>query len=393
MFTAFDVSLTKLKQGDLTQRLPEDRYADRDLYCLAQIFNPAIQNVETSYQEMQAGHFWLQSMVNSLEEPLVVVNDELDVVFINQYAQKMFNRHINPERHPYPFVLLTHEEALDGLCSAVIKEQKTLRKEFILQIEASRNPFQVILSPVDMKHCIVLFHDMQAEYEIRKMRSDFVANVTHELKTPLTSIRGFIETLRKIDPDTAREKADHFLDIIDLEADRLTRLINDILRLSDIEHLAEDEELENFDLVELIDECCVQFDELATQHQVSLLPDEEPVFLPVYANRDRIKQVFVNLIDNAIKYNREKGKVFISARRKNELVEIKVADTGEGFTEKEAKRIFERFYRVDKSRSRSLGGTGLGLSIVKHIALLYHGEVEAKSQLHQGSEFIVRLKI
>ncbi|HHU53401.1 MAG TPA: hypothetical protein GXZ43_04905 [Clostridiaceae bacterium] len=385
-------ALTKIDAGDLTARMEEDRHASVDNRKFVENFNLTISNFEQTFKEMQEGRIWLNAIVNSLMEPLVVVNQELQVVFANKYAKTLFNRNIDPEETPYPFVLLTHDAKLDELCQRVFDSGKTTREEFRLQVTGSYNAFQVMVSPVDVNYVVVLFNDMSYEYEARQLRSSFVANVTHELKTPLTSIRGFVETLRNRN-NTTPEQANNFLDIIDVEAVRLERLINDILRLSDIERLSNDSELEDFDLVELVDECLVQLDDQASEKQINLIPSDEPTFLPVKANRDRIKQVLLNLLDNAIKYHRIHGNVWIDMERQGKFVTIKVKDDGYGFDEQSARRVFERFYRVDKSRSRMLGGTGLGLSIVKHIALLYDGEASVKSTPNVGSTFKVILKI
>ncbi|NLM18696.1 MAG: hypothetical protein GX217_01570 [Clostridiaceae bacterium] len=385
-------TLAKIESGDLSARMEEDRHTFADYYKFAENFNMTVTNFEQDFKEMQAGRAWLDAMVNSLMEPLVVVNRDLQVVFANKYAKTLFNRDIDPEVNPYPFVLLTHEDKLDDLCQKVFINGKTVRKEFKLQVTGRYNAFQVMISPVDANDVVVLFNDISYEYEARELRSSFVANVTHELKTPLTSIRGFVETLRNRD-NTAPEQINNFLEIIDVEAARLERLINDILRLSDIERLNDDSELEDFDLVELLDECLVQLDDQASEKQINLIPSDDPTFLPVKANRDRIKQVLLNLLENAIKYHRMKGNIWIDLRRKGRFVTIKVKDDGYGFDEQSAKRVFERFYRVDKSRSRMLGGTGLGLSIVKHIALLYDGEASVKSIPDKGSTFKVILKI
>ena len=165
------------------------------------------------------------------------MNSDLNVVYTNRYARELFNRHINSQENPYPFVLLTHEEALDNLVLEVLETKTTIRKEYTLQTARDNTAFQVIMSPMDVDHIIVLFHDLSLEYEARKLRSSFVANVTHELKTPLTSIRGFVETLQTNKNITTSEQAENFLEIIDVEAERLVRLIDDILRLSDIERL------------------------------------------------------------------------------------------------------------------------------------------------------------
>lgn len=228
--------------------------------------------------------------------------------------------------------------------------------------------------------------------DLQNMRSEFVANVSHELKTPLTSIRGFVDTLRNTENvDPAVQK--RFLEIIDIEAQRLHQLINDILQLSEIERLQPDAEREHFELCDLITETATLLTEKAEERGIQIVFDPCES-LPVLADRYRIKQILINLIDNAINYNRKNGMIWLSAKREpNSVIAIHVRDNGEGIPPEHLQRIFERFYRVDKSHSREVGGTGLGLSIVKHIAALYEGSAVAESQVGVGSVFIVRLKI
>ena len=228
--------------------------------------------------------------------------------------------------------------------------------------------------------------------ELQDMRSEFVANVSHELKTPLTSIRGFVDTLRNghIKDPAVQER---FLEIIDIEAERLHQLISDILQLSEIEGMENDLELQKFDLSALLDDVATLLDDKATERRVSIIV-EESESLPVLASQYRVKQILINLVDNAIKYNRTGGRVYIRATREpDKMVSIRVRDTGEGIPADHLSRVFERFYRVDKSHSREMGGTGLGLSIVKHIAQLYDGSATVESELGIGSTFTVRLKI
>jgi signal transduction histidine kinase len=228
--------------------------------------------------------------------------------------------------------------------------------------------------------------------ELQDMRSEFVANVSHELKTPLTSIRGFVDTLRsgKISEPIVQER---FLEIIDIEVERLHQLISDILQLSEIEGMNSDPEHQHFDLSALIDDVATLLDDKATEGHVAIIVEEcEP--LPVLASKYRVKQVLINLVDNAIKYNSPGGKIYITAQREPEqMISITVRDTGEGISQEHLSRVFERFYRVDKSHSREMGGTGLGLSIVKHIAQLYDGSATVESRVGEGSTFTVRLKI
>jgi len=228
--------------------------------------------------------------------------------------------------------------------------------------------------------------------EMQEMRSEFVANVSHELKTPLTSIRGFVDTLRNgniTDPKVQ----ERFLEIIDIETERLHQLISDILQLSEIEGMENDMELQKFDLSAVLDDVATLLDEKASEKKIAIVV-EECEKLPVLASKYRIKQILINLVDNAIKYNKVGGKVYICAYREpDKIIAIRVRDTGEGIPQDHMSRVFERFYRVDKSHSREMGGTGLGLSIVKHIAQLYDGSATVESTLGLGSTFIVRLRI
>ena len=228
--------------------------------------------------------------------------------------------------------------------------------------------------------------------ELQQMRSEFVANVSHELKTPLTSIRGFLDTLRHghIKDPAVQER---FLDIIDIEAERLNQLISDILQLSEIEGMQGELELQRFDLSALLDDVATLLDDKATENKVSIVVEDSEA-LPVLASSYRIKQILINLVDNAIKYNKPGGRVYIRASREpDKMVSIRVKDTGEGIPAEHLPRVFERFYRVDKSHSREMGGTGLGLSIVKHIAQLYDGTATVESEEGVGSTFTVRLRI
>ena len=240
------------------------------------------------------------------------------------------------------------------------------------------------------------FQELEAQNdrmaELQDMRSEFVANVSHELKTPLTSIRGFVDTLRNghIEDKATQER---FLEIIDIEAERLHQLICDILQLSEIEGMDNELELQQFDISESLDDVATLLDEKATERHVSIIV-EDCEKLPVLASRYRIKQILINLVDNAIKYNKVNGKVYIRADREpDRMVVLRVRDTGEGIPPEHQPRVFERFYRVDKSHSREMGGTGLGLSIVKHIAQLYDGSTSVESVPGVGTTFTVRLRI
>lgn len=219
------------------------------------------------------------------------------------------------------------------------------------------------------------------------IRKEFVANVSHELKTPLTSIFGFIETLQQgaaEDPEIRTR----FIDIIAIETSRLKRLIEDLLVLSDIENRKESADVQEFSAKEEIEKTVQTLQPIAEDKNVELITgfDEDVVIL---GSPDRFRQMMVNLIENAVKYSEEGDRVWIEARKLDTKVQVTVKDEGIGIAEEHLDRLFERFYRVDKSRSAKAGGTGLGLSIVKHIAALFNAELKVESKVGEGSIFYV----
>ena len=223
--------------------------------------------------------------------------------------------------------------------------------------------------------------------KVESMRREFVSNVTHELKTPLTSIRGFVETLKAgaiEDPKIANK----FLDIIEIESDRLSNLISDTLLLSEIESKKETRR-EPCDVNEVITEVVDLLQPKVKEH-VRLIFHPDASVRPYSCNRDRLKQLLINLVDNGLKAT-EFGAVTVSCRSTASQLVLEVSDTGIGMEEGQLDRIFERFYRVDKGRSKAQGGTGLGLSIVKHIVELYNGTIEVTSKPGVGTEFTVKL--
>lgn len=228
---------------------------------------------------------------------------------------------------------------------------------------------------------------MENNKKAEQIRKDFVANVTHELKTPLTSISGFVETLQDGAAEDPEIRA-KFLDIIAIEAARLKRLIEDILIISDIENKREFNTDSDINVRESIEEILASMEPIIEAKQVNVIA-YYAYEIYIGGNPDRFKQLMVNLIENAVKYSHDGGTVTISAERKEGKVYISVKDEGIGIPEESLPRIFERFYRVDKSRSQKVGGTGLGLAIVKHIASLFEAEIKVESKPGKGSEFTV----
>ncbi len=227
----------------------------------------------------------------------------------------------------------------------------------------------------------------QIEFE-RMVRQEFFSNVSHELKTPLTSVRGYLELLENNMVADERMKKD-FLARIKKETINMTSLINDILMISRLETKEAEVALSDVRLAPLVKEVCTSLEPLAQEYQVSISTNCRPLMM--YANTQQLRELLSNLIMNAIKYNKLEGKVEVTVTSEQNEIVIMVEDTGVGIPEDAKVRIFERFYRVDKGRSKKVGGTGLGLSIVKHIVNYYNGSIEVQSKIGEGTRFTVRL--
>ena len=385
-----------VSNGDYSARVTELRPDSGELSTLAEDFNKMAGQLQSVFRDLGDKNTRLDVILNSMNDPLLVVAPDLSVTYLNRSARFVFGRALDPKNAVFPLYLLTHSKEADQLARNSFDIDQPLSAECVIQTGREMSLYNIMASPIRsgiFEGIILTFRDIGETRKIQKLRSEFVANVTHELRTPLTSIRGFIETLKRgaiSQPDVAGR----FLEIIDIEAERLHRLISDILILSEIEDLSEDKEIEDFDINALVDDVIVLLDDAASARQISLIAENAEEPLLVHANRFRIKQVLINLADNAVKYNYEGGKVYLRAERiLPDTVRLIVRDNGPGIPREDQERIFERFYRVDRSRSRELGGTGLGLSIVKHIAQLYNGSARVISHAGEGSTFIVDLKI
>jgi signal transduction histidine kinase len=236
--------------------------------------------------------------------------------------------------------------------------------------------------------------ELQAKMEnlkrMDRVRTDFVANVSHELKTPLTLIKGYIETLEDKAIDDS-EKARKFISIIKEHTDRLSNIIDDLLSLSELELSRDSIVKSEFDLKSLIDDIALGFGHELTARKQTLSIEPRGDNFIITADRDKVEQVFVNLVDNAVKYTGEAGRIVVSILEQDSAITVTVEDNGIGIPPEHLDRVFERFYRVDKARSRQLGGTGLGLGIAKHIVLAHKGEIRIESDVNRGTKVFVML--
>lgn len=339
----------------------------------------------------------MDAILNSMKNIIIAVDSNLRVTNFNSSASEFFSSYWSTSIIGKSLIELVRNYQINDIVNDTILNNKINSNEIHIS-SPSDMILKIITAPIQSKDNsskasggIVVMEDVTSLKKMEQIRTEFVSNVTHELKTPLTSIKGFIETLKNGAIED-KEIADRFLDIIDIEADRLTALINDILNLSEIETKMQDSNINNYKISDIIDEIIPVMEKVAVCKNVTIHWEVDKS-IKLEVNKDRIKQVLINLIDNAVKYNIENGEIYVSVKRNNAVVEISVRDTGIGIAEENQSRIFERFYRVDKGRSRSMGGTGLGLSIVKHIVNLYNGSIKLYSTVGKGTEFIISLPV
>ncbi|MBN1470490.1 MAG: hypothetical protein JW925_01820 [Syntrophaceae bacterium] len=237
----------------------------------------------------------------------------------------------------------------------------------------------------DEEKTMIVFHDVTRLKKLEQIRMDFVANVTHEIKTPLTAIIGYLETIQ-YGAINDKEETKKFIDIILKQAERLNRLVEDLLTISNIEMKEIVLNLEKVSLTSVVNSVISLIQSKADQKKIAVHNNVPDGFTPIKADRDRLTQILVNVMDNAVKFTPEGGKVVIDAEASESYAVVSVSDTGSGVPSDDVQRLGERFYRVDKSRSRDLGGTGLGLSIVKHLMIAHGGRMEIESQLGHGTK-------
>ncbi|MGB4589537.1 MAG: ATP-binding protein [Clostridiaceae bacterium] len=371
-----------------TERVASGEYSRRVLIRkepefnkLGTNFNNMAEKLENTFLDNEEKQNRLEAILKSMNSGVFAFDNHNKIIIINPFCKVLFgiqgdiigkNVYDIKELRDIMFTVESEEEAIE------VRIEKPMVKD--IRVKSA----EIHGDRVAKVGTVVVLEDITDLKKLEKMRSQFVANVSHELKTPLTSIKGFSETLKYVEDEETRIK---FLDIINEESERLTRLINDILTLSTIEQ-TKSAKIEFLDISSETDKIYHMLAPKAESKNIKFSLTSSGN-LHTYGDKDNFKQMIINLVDNAIKYTKDGGEVKIVLDKIEDKLRIVVQDSGIGIPKKHLDRIYERFYRVDKSRDRVMGGTGLGLAIVKHIVLSFNGTIDLESEPGKGTKFTI----
>lgn len=382
----------ELAKGNYRARAKVNRLDETGM--LGTSINMLAQNLQELVKAQEMHQDRLSVLIENMGAGLILIDSRGYINLINKGYIEIF--HVNPSDYlsKLYYEVIDYEE-INQLIAEVFRTEQKVSKQLLVPLFIERRYFVVYGVPIIgmnnvWKGVLLVFHDITELKKLEQMRKDFVANVSHELKTPVTSIKGFTETLLDGAMNN-QETLEAFLSIILKESDRLQSLILDLLELSKIEQQGFQLSIQKLDLRLLLEEVITIINGKAVEKEIQLkfFCKLEKVFIE--GDADRLKQVFINLIGNAINYTPREGEVTVILLDNGENVRIHVKDSGVGIEKEEIPRIFERFYRVDRARSRNSGGTGLGLAIVKHLVEAHQGTISVRSELGKGSEFIIEL--
>jgi two-component system, OmpR family, phosphate regulon sensor histidine kinase PhoR len=373
----------KIAGGELTARIADT--SGDEIGQVAAALDKTARHVENNFTALRTSQRQLETLLNSMEDAVIAVGPDDRVQWANQSMDGLVPQRT---RLNAPIVETVRDpdflRAVRG--ASVSRKVVTARATSIIPART----FDVTAAPMPGGGAVAVLRDLTETERVEKTRRDFIANVSHELRTPLTSIQGYAETL--LDSAQENNHAREFLEIIRKNANRMARLTEDLLTLARVESGEQRFDIQPVAAAEILQEAVQNFRELARAHGIDLQVEDSAPDL-VSADREAIHQVFSNLIDNALKYAGAGGRLVLGARRSERGVEFYVRDFGPGIPFEHLPRLFERFYRVDKARSRESGGTGLGLAIAKHIVLAHDGTIRAESELNHGSVFLFTVPV
>ena len=387
----------RIASGRLDQGVPSE--SDDELGRLSKAINEMSLQLQNKIEEISREKDYLQTLLRGIMEGVLVVDARGRILMVNNALRQLLSLPPHVEDRT-PLEIIRNAE-LERTLRQVLQDGENTTLELTLPspegktfevnvVGISPSPGGMVKEDEGRQGVIAVFHDITRLKELEKIRRDFVANVSHELRTPLTTIKGYAETL--LEGALKEDVASHFVQVIKRHSDRLEKIVEDLLILSRIESKEFQLKMESLSVSDLIGDVLDFIKEPLNKKKISVSVGELPPTLLLYGDRQYLEQVLTNVLDNAIKYGHERGRIVISATERDQReVEISVKDDGIGIPKEDLLRVFERFYRVDKGRSRELGGTGLGLSIVKHIIQAHGGKIWVESQLGEGSTFYFTL--
>ncbi len=375
-----------MAKGDFSRK--PSIFSKDEIGDLANALSYMSDQIKSKIERIQQDTAKLDAVLSSMFEGIMVVDEKCGIVLMNPSLRKLLFVDASPEaKTPLEVIRNPH---IQDIADKVIRDKQDLISQEVIVTQPQEIVLKVNAVPIKrnghLEGAVLVFHDITELRNLERIRQDFVANVSHELRTPISSIKGYSETLL----EGAIEDKDHlkeFINIIYQDSNRLAALIDDLLDLAKIESGKMKMFFMPQEIKPVLNRCLGVLDKTIKDKQLLVSIDISDGIPKVMADDTRLGQVFLNLLDNAVKYTPSGGTIKISIYLSGNFVQVDVSDTGIGIPEQDLPRIFERFYRVDKARSRELGGTGLGLSIVKHIVFAHGGQVWVRSVLGQGSTF------
>ena len=370
----------EIESGNLSARLP-DAGSD-EIALLAASLDKTARQLEQDFSDLQNSRKQLETLLNSMNDAVVAISSKQEIAWYNGAMKPLAAGKLV---FGTPLIRAVRDPDLLRVVGEVL-EKRTVRSATLYSVAPGRI-FGMTSAPLPDGGAVCVLRDSTEIARVERTRRDFIANVSHELRTPLTSLLGYTETLIDETPDSHTRE---FLEIIRRNAQRMSRLTEDLLTLARVESGEQRLQLAPVSASELLRDAQISFSEVAKGKGLAVEIAESPDEM-VTADGDAIHQVFTNLIDNALKYASGTAKIELGAVERSGTLEFYVRDFGQGIPSEHLPRLFERFYRVDKARSREAGGTGLGLAIVKHIVLNHGGQVGVTSELGHGSVFWFRV--
>lgn len=388
---AATMTAIELAQGNYRTRTSETYSTETKMLSMS--LNRLAHNLEEAEVSREMHQDRLETLIENIGSGVIFIDNKSYITLINREYKQLFN--VDPVHFMFRvyYDVIESQEVI-SIIEEIFRTEKSVKRQVEMNVQVGLRHFETYGAPIIGNHgewngILLIFHDITELKRLEQIRKDFVANVSHELKTPITSIKGFSETLLDgalHDEETLRS----FLTIILNESNRLQLLIQELLHLSKMEQQVIELQCEAVDLIPLLKEIGMMLSTRLQDKQI-ILDMDVPNEAIIEGDLPRIKQVFINLMSNAVNYTPIGGKVAVRVKEEQEVVTIVIQDTGIGIENQELPRIFERFYRVDKARSRDSGGTGLGLSIVKHILEVHRGKVTVESTVGVGTTFTVML--